>query len=461
MDYFSIIALAAGKGTRMKSEKAKVLHSVAGTPMIKRVVQSALCANPDKMVVVIGHQADGVKSVLSEFPLEYSVQSEQLGTGHAVATTKGLFENYRGYCLILCGDTPLIQPSSIKMSLLSHTNSTAKLTLVTTHVNDPFGYGRIIRDSNGLITGIVEEKDATDDQRLINEINTGIYVVDTELLFRLVDDLKNNNTQGEYYLTDIVGAVCAQGLDLNAHKLEDSSEVIGINTMAELAHASKILWDRKRMDLMSSGVHLVDPGTVYVDSETQIGHDTVIYQGVNITGATIIGKNCIIEPGVFISDSVIGDNVHIKLSSRLDKSKVSNGASVGPMAHLRPEAKIGEKAKIGNFVEVKKTDFGKGSKASHLTYLGDSKIGEDVNIGCGTITCNYDGRTKHTTEIGDNSFIGSDVQFVAPVKVGKGCLIAAGSTITKDVPDQSLGVTRTKQRTYPLRPGQKPENRND
>lgn len=461
MDYFSIIALAAGKGTRMKSEKAKVLHSVAGTPMITRVVKSALSTNPDKLVVVIGHQGEAVKSVLSEHQIEYSVQSEQLGTGHAIASTKGLFEGYKGYCLILCGDTPLIQASSIKMALESHTNSTSKLTVVTTHVNNPFGYGRIIRDNHRAIIGIVEEKDATGDQRRINEINTGIYVVDSELLFRLVDTLKNHNTQGEYYLTDIVGAAVELGLDLNTHELEDSSEVTGINTMAELAYASKILWDKKRTDLMSNGVHLVDPRTVYVDSDVQIGHDTVVYQGVNITGATIIGKNCIIEPGVFISDCLIGDNVHVKLSSRLDKSEVNNGASVGPMAHLRPDSKIGEQAKIGNFVEVKKTDFGKGSKASHLTYLGDSKIGQGVNIGCGTITCNYDGRTKHTTEIGDNSFIGSDVQLVAPVKVGKGCIIAAGSAITKDVPDHSMGVTRTKQRIYPLRESQKPENWND
>jgi bifunctional UDP-N-acetylglucosamine pyrophosphorylase/glucosamine-1-phosphate N-acetyltransferase len=461
MDPISIIVLAAGKGTRMKSDKCKVLHPVAGSAMILRVLTSCLSVNPDKVALVVGYQAEEVKKVTANLPIEYAFQAEQLGTGHAVAATRQLFQDFKGSCLILCGDIPLIEPESIESIISSHFDSHADLTIVTAHVENPQGYGRILRKDDLTPMGIVEEKDASDQQRSIKEVNTGVYIVRTRWLFDLLEELDNNNSQGEYYLTDIVASARDKGLNLNTFQIKESSETLGVNTMAELATASRILWDRKRAALMDSGVCLLDPPSSFIDPGVKIGRDTVIHPQVTITGASVIGANCLIEPGVYISDCVIGDNAHLKLSSRLDRSTVGDWTTVGPMAHLRPESQIGKSAKIGNFVEIKKTSFGDGAKASHLSYLGDSEIGEGVNIGCGTITCNYDGRKKHRTIISANCFIGSDVQFVAPVTIGRGSLIAAGSTITKDVPPQSLGVSRSKQKIYPLRESQRPESWND
>lgn len=458
MDPFSIIILAAGKGTRMKSSKCKVLHPVAGSPMIIRALNTALAASPEKLILVVGHQADQVKELTAHLPIEYALQTEQLGTGHAVASAGDLLDDFQGPCLILCGDTPLIETESIESIISHHVSSSSDLSVVTTYLENPTGYGRILRNHAQELRGIVEERDATPEERKIREINTGVYAVETRTLFSLLESLDNNNIQREYYLTDIVRIASDKGLRLNTFAIQDSAQVQGVNTMVELAAASKIIWDRKRSELMSYGVCLMDPASVFVDSRVTIGHDTTIYPGVTVIGDTSIGANCVLESGVFISDCAIGDNVHVKLSSRLDGASVGDWTSVGPMAHLRPGTIIGKSAKIGNFVEVKKTDFGDGSKASHLTYLGDSAIGEGVNIGCGVITCNYDGRKKHKTVIGSGSFVGSDVQFVAPVNIGEGALIAAGSTITKDVPAHSLGVSRAKQKTYPLRQSQRPES---
>jgi len=328
----------------------------------------------------------------------------------------------------------------------------SRLTVVTTRVDDPGGYGRIIRHNNGeLVTKIVEERDAEPEEKTVKEINTGMYVVSAHLLYALIDAVRPNNSQGEYYLTDIVEEAVKRGVSVHPFVLERPEEALGINRRSELARASRIVWDEVRERLMDSGVTLVDPCTTYVDDTVEVGSDTIIYPCTIVRGKTVIGKDCIVESGVHIFDSVLGDRVSVLQGSRLNKVVVRDGASIGPMAHLRPESDIGMNARIGNFVEVKKTLVGAGTKASHLTYLGDSTIGRDVNIGCGTITCNYDGKKKHPTIIHDSCFVGSDVQFVAPVEIGEGSLIGAGSTITKDVPPRSLAVSRSRQKIYPLR----------
>jgi bifunctional UDP-N-acetylglucosamine pyrophosphorylase/glucosamine-1-phosphate N-acetyltransferase len=449
--------LAAGKGTRMKSDLCKVLHAVAGRPMIAYVLDAVQAFRPEKVILVVGHQADLVKQSVQVPGIEFVVQEPQLGTGHAVGFAAPLLKGFQGDVLILCGDTPLIQPETLEAFLGFHRERRSRLTVMTTIQQDPRGYGRIVRDDAAAVTRIVEERDADEALRAINEINTGIYVVDSDLLFSLLDRVGSENAQGEYYLTDIVAEAVRERIPVEGFILTDSQQVSGVNTRADLAAVSQIVWDRVRTEMMLSGVTLLDPSTVYVDHGVEVGPDTVIHPGVTIIGATRIGKECVIEPGVIIRDCTIGDRVNILLGSRLTSSEVQDGTSIGPMTHLRPEAQIGKNARIGNFVEVKKSVVGDGTKASHLTYLGDSTIGKNVNIGCGTITCNYDGRKKHRTIIHDKCFIGSDVQFVAPVEIGEGSLIGAGSTITRDVPPRSLAVSRAKQKIYDLRKGQGPK----
>jgi bifunctional UDP-N-acetylglucosamine pyrophosphorylase / glucosamine-1-phosphate N-acetyltransferase len=300
---------------------------------------------------------------------------------------------------------------------------------------------------------IVEQRDADEAEKAVREINTGLYIVEAELLYSLLEKTDANNSQGEYYLTDIVEGATRKSIPVHAFLLKDPLEASGINTRSDLAMVSNIVWADLREQLMNSGVTLLDPNSVYIDSDVSIGEDTVIHPGVMLSGKTEIGKECVIESGVYVMDSRLGDRVKVLQGSRLDKAVVQDDTSIGPMAHLRPEANIGQHARIGNFVEVKKTVVGDGTKAAHLTYLGDSIIGKDVNIGCGTITCNYDGRQKHTTTIHDRCFVGSDVQFVAPVEIGAGSLIGAGSTITRDVPANTLAISRAKQKMYPLRRG--------
>ena len=324
---------------------------------------------------------------------------------------------------------------------------------MTTYPENPAGYGRIVRREGGRVAGIVEERDASEAAKAIMEINTGVYLVNADLLYSLVSKLGADNSQGEYYLTDIVSEAAKESIPVHAFVLPDAQEATGINTRSDLARVSTIVWNRLREELMGSGVTLLDPSSVYVDSQVRIGADTVIHPGVTISGRTEIGNGCVIESGVYIMDSKLGDGVKILQGSRLDRARVDAGTTVGPMANLRPEAQIGKNARIGNFVEVKKTIVGDGSKAAHLSYLGDSHIGVDVNIGCGTITCNYDGKKKHPTTIRDRCFIGSDVQFVAPVEIGEGSVVGAGSTITRNVPPGSLAVSRAKQKKLPVEEG--------
>jgi bifunctional UDP-N-acetylglucosamine pyrophosphorylase / glucosamine-1-phosphate N-acetyltransferase len=457
MESYIALILAAGKGTRMKSELCKVMHPVAGRPMISYVVEAALGCGLDRIAVIVGHQGDTVRKFFEGSSVEFIVQEPQLGTGHAVLAGREVLEPFPGHILVLCGDIPLMRSDTLREFINQHDETGSTLSVMTTLTSNPRGYGRIVRDSKGQVTAIVEEKDASEAQRAINEINTGIYLLKADTAFGLLDQISSNNAQNEYYLTDIIAAAVKRNIPVSGFVLDDGGEALGINTRMELAQASAVIWDRKRRELMDSGVTLLDPNTIYIDSQVEIDIDTVIHPSVTISGKTRIGSNCRIESGVYIIDSVLDEGVQVLQGSRLNGAQVGAAASIGPMAHIRPETLIGKKVRVGNFVEIKKSSLGEGTKASHLTYLGDSAIGKEVNIGCGTITCNYDGKAKHPTIIEDHCFVGSDVQFVAPVKIGEGSLIGAGSTITRDVPPKTLAVTRAKQKNYPLRRGQGPE----
>ncbi|MBI5250260.1 MAG: bifunctional UDP-N-acetylglucosamine diphosphorylase/glucosamine-1-phosphate N-acetyltransferase GlmU [Desulfomonile tiedjei] len=456
MDNVAALILAAGKGTRMRSGVCKVLHAVAGRPMISYVIDAVRACSPDRIALVVGHQSEDVIKAVGGPAIEFAVQEPQLGTGHAVMAAGNLLREYPGDVLILCGDIPLIRQRTLSDFIGYHKLEASKLTVMTTRMENPYGYGRIVRDSSGFISAIVEEKDASDDHKRITEVNTGIYLAHGPLLFSLLERVGSDNAQEEYYLTDIVKEATKESEPVRGFKLRDSHEAIGINSRSELARVSGVIWCELREQLMESGVTLLDPGSVYIDSTVSIGQDTVIHPCVTLSGDTVIGRDCIIESGTYIINSKLGDGVRVLQGSRLDSAEVMNGTQVGPMAHLRPEAKIGQNARIGNFVEVKKSTIGDRTKASHLTYIGDASVGTDVNIGCGTITCNYDGKQKHRTVINDRCFVGSDVQFVAPVEIGQGSVIGAGSTITRDVPPRSLAVARTRQKVYALREGQGP-----
>jgi len=446
MKSIAAIILAAGKGTRMKSDLVKVMHPLAGAPLIEYPVTAAQQADASRMVVVIGHQADAVRAFLADRnEIAFALQEEQHGTGHAVACAAPYLRDFHGQVLILCGDVPLIEAATLRNMITRHEQQRATVTVLTALLENPHGYGRIIKNGAGAVTAIVEEKDATAEQRSIREINSGIYCVESDFLFDAVARLGSDNAQGEYYLTDIIRMAVERGLNCAAHPIPDPLEVMGINDRVQLAQAETALRKRINEAHMRDGVTFRDPAVTYIDRGTVIGRDTVINAAVHISGRTEIGEGCIIEPGAIIRSCRLGKRVIVKAGSVLEDSIVHDAVSIGPMAHLRPGTELMEKVKIGNFVETKKITMGKGSKASHLTYLGDASIGSDVNIGCGTITCNYDGVSKHRTVIEDGVFVGSDVQFIAPVTVGRNSTIAAGSTVTKDVPPDSLAIARSQQ----------------
>ena len=446
MNSLASIVLAAGKGTRMKSGLIKVLHPVAGLPMIAWPVAAAREAGSDPIVLVIGHQASAVQGVFRGAPdICCAMQEEQLGTGHAVACAVDALAGFRGTVLILCGDTPLLRSETLLNMLAYHRDNEATITVLTALMDEPYGYGRVVRDDSGRVTRIVEQKDATPEEREIREINSGIYCMDSAFLFGNIKEISNDNAQGEYYLTDLLAIAVRKGLTCLALPTDDADEIMGVNDRVQLAEAARILRSRINRDHMLNGVTLIDPDQTYIDHGVTIGADTTIHPGCSIGGGSIIGSGCEIEGSVSISDCRIGDDCHIKAASVLESSALGEDVAVGPMAHLRPGTVLGKKVKIGNFVETKKIVMGEGSKASHLTYLGDAEIGRDVNIGCGTITCNYDGINKHRTVIGDDVFIGSDVQLVAPVTVGRNSLVAAGTTVTIDVPPDSLALSRVPQ----------------
>jgi bifunctional UDP-N-acetylglucosamine pyrophosphorylase/glucosamine-1-phosphate N-acetyltransferase len=440
-----VVVLAAGQGTRMKSSRPKVLHRVPGGSLLERVLGAARPLSPETIVVVVGHGADAVQSQLSgQRDVQFALQQPQLGTAHALLQTAPLLSGRSGTLILLSGDVPLLKASTLHDLVAAHCGAGAAATVVTATVERPFGYGRIVR-VDGEVARIVEERDASPAERQIREINSGIYAFDMEPLFEALGGIASQNAQGEYYLTDLIAIYRRRKLPVKSFGVADPEEVRGINSRTELAEVSRLVRQQKNEELMASGVTLVDPAATYIDPHVEIGADTVIHPGVIIEGRTRIGTACEIHAHVTITDCEIGDNVTIKSFSLMTSSRIEAGASIGPFAHLRPETVVCEGAKIGNFVELKKTTLGPHSKANHLSYLGNATIGTRVNVGAGTITCNYDGEHKYDTVIEDGAFIGSDSQLIAPVRVGKGAYVAAGSSITHDVPAGALGIARARQ----------------
>ena len=443
-----VLILAAGLGTRMRSGLAKVLHRLDGRPLINHVSRTASALAPEKIYVVIGHQGDDVRSaVLAEFDPEQAVfveQKEQLGTGDAVNAARELLANRDSTLLVLSGDVPMIRPETLAGLVQHHHGHRGKgaaCTILTVKLKDPTGYGRIVRDREGLFEKIVEQKDADENERKISEINAGIYAFDTKKLFAALEKVQNNNSQGEYYLTDVPALLREGGEDVAIFQHLDAYEVEGINNRAQLAELERLLNSRTVSRLMLDyGVTFIDPKTAYISESVRIGRDTVIYPSVRIEGETEIGDGCTIHSGTRISNTRIGHGVEIRDNCLIVDSEIGNSCTVGPMAHLRGHAVMQTGSKVGNFVELKKTTLGSGSKASHLTYLGDATIGDKTNIGAGTITCNYDGKNKHATKIGNNVRIGSDTMLVAPVEVGDGAVTGAGSVVTKNVEADNLVV---------------------
>lgn len=439
------VILAAGKGTRMKSALPKVLHPICGQPMLYYPLEAARLAGFKQLKVVVGHRAEQVIEAFSDEDLIWIKQTEQLGTGHALMCAADSLRGYSGSLLLHCGDVPLLKPETLQQLQSYHSQQQAAVTVLTAQMPNPHGYGRIIRDGEQILE-IVEEKDASEEQRQVTEINAGTYLFDADFVLSALKGLNKNNSQGEYYLTDIVAAAVAAGKKTRALCVEDPTEVMGINDRCQLAEAEVLMRWKINADLMFGGVSMVDPTTVYIDSGVEIGADTTLHPNVQLRGKTTIGKNCIVETGVVVVDSQVADGSHLKAGSAIEESRIGANCKVGPMAHLRPGTVLTGNNKIGNFVEMKKSVLGEKSQASHLTYIGDSEVGQNVNFGCGTITCNYDGVNKHKTIVEDDVFVGSDCQFVAPVTIGRNSLIAAGSTITKDVPADSLALSRTDQK---------------
>ena len=440
------IILAAGLGKRMKSGLAKVLHPVAGIPMILYPVKVAEEISSERIIVVVGHQADSVKDAIAGRNVDIVLQGEQKGTADAVRLAMNSLIEYKGVVLVLCGDVPLINSKTISGLISAHRDRGAIMTVLTTEVEDPSGYGRIVRSSDGSILRIAEERDADNEIKRIKEINSGTYVFDSLFLSEVLREIKSENAQREFYLTDSIETGLKKGFKVYAYKTIEREEIIGINSRNELAMANIIMRRRINNRHMLNGVTMINPDNTYVGMDVSIGQDVTIYPGATIEGNTTIGSRSVIYPNSRIVNSQIGSDVNIKDSSVIEDSRIGDGSQVGPFAHLRPGTILDKNVRIGNYVELKKAFMGEGSKANHLTYLGDAEIGSDVNIGAGTITCNYDGKKKHRTTIGDGVFVGSDVQFVAPVKIGEGAFIAAGSTVTKDVPPGSLAISRVEQK---------------
>jgi bifunctional UDP-N-acetylglucosamine pyrophosphorylase/glucosamine-1-phosphate N-acetyltransferase len=433
----------------MRSDRPKVLHDVGGLPMIERVLRTASALRPRSTVVVIGHGAGEVRAALGNRPgLQFALQEPQLGTAHAVLQAAPLLAGAGGTLVLLSGDVPLLQGHTLERLIGTHRAAGAAMTVLTAEVDEPTGYGRVIRQA-GEIQRIVEERDATAAERRVREINSGIYAFAPRVLYDALGAVTAHNDQQEYYLPDLVGICRRRGFPVATVSVADPSEIRGINSRAELAEVGRIVRQQKNVELMAAGVTLIDPATTYVDPDVTVGRDTTLRPGVHLEGRTTIGAGCVIHSGVRILDSSVGDRVTIRNHSVIEGSTIDADADVGPFAHLRPESHLGARAKVGNFVELKKTVLGAGSKANHLAYLGDATIGDRVNVGAGTITCNYDGTAKHPTTIDDEVFIGSDTQLVAPVRVGKGAYIAAGSSITEDVPAGALAIARSRQVNKP------------
>ena len=438
MQELGVILLAAGQGTRMKSALPKVLHPLAGRPLFLHALTTAQRLAPSRVAVVIGHGAESVRQAYGGEDVVWVIQEKQMGTGHAVLCAKAPFADFSGDLLILSGDVPLIKESTLRAMVEQHRNRKAMVTLLTASLDRPTGYGRVVRDAAGSVTRIVEENDASDAQRQIREVNAGVYVASSGFLFEALSTVKNDNQQGEYYLPDIVALGLAQGKIIETLQVADAHEMMGVNTREELAFMEKILRERINRKWMLAGVTLKDPDTTYIDESVAIGKDTVIGPNTQLRGKTVIGERCRIDGTAFLTDVEIGDDVELKFSVMLTSSRIGAGAIVGPFAQLRPGTELGRNVHIGNFVEAKAAQIGDGTKANHLTYLGDVTIGRDSNIGAGTITCNYDGFQKYKTKIGDRVQVGSDTTLIAPIVLGDDVYVATASTVRQDVPAGAL-----------------------
>lgn len=443
MNDITALILAAGEGKRMKSKKSKLAHKLCGRPMIDWVHGAVEGAGISKSVIVVGYLADQVIELMNG-KVEFVMQEERLGTGHAVMQAEKYLDHNDGLVLVLNGDTPLITSETITRTLEYHRKGGYAATVITAVVEDPAGYGRIIRNRDGGVVRIVEHKDASEAERAIKEINSGMYLFSAAELHKALKEVRNDNVQGEYYLTDTLGIMVVKGLKVGACRMEDADEVLGVNDRVQLQALSDILRKRILTRLMYDGVTIMDTGTVFIDAAAEIGMDTVIYPGTIIEGRCRIGEGCTIGPNSRLVDVKIGDNTSVN-SSVVLQSTIGDDVQVGPFAYIRPDSNIGNKTKIGDFVEIKKTNVGSRTKIPHLAYIGDSDVGENTNIACGVITVNYDGKVKSRTRIGSNSFVGCNVNLVAPVTVNDNSYIAAGSTITEEVPENALAIARSRQ----------------
>lgn len=441
------VVLAAGQGKRMKSKLYKVLHPVCGKPMVGHVLDTVKAIGCERKVVVVGHGAETVKAYIGQ-DAEYVLQETQLGTGHAVKQAKDLLGSEEGTTIVICGDTPLITAETLEGLMALHEDQQAAASILTAVMDQPAGYGRIIRGEDGGVLKIVEQKDCTAEEAAVNEINTGTYCFDNAKLFAALEQVKNNNNQQEYYLTDVIGILRAQGDIVLGYQAHDAAESIGVNDRLALSEVEGHMRQRINKTHMLNGVTIIDPASTYIGADVVIGADTILYPATLLKGKTVIGEDCVIGPSSEIEDSMIMDGAAVK-HSVLSQASVGARTSVGPFAYLRPGTVLGEEVKIGDFVEIKNATIGDGSKVSHLSYIGDASVGKNVNVGCGAITANYDGFNKAKTTIEDDAFIGSNVNLIAPVTVGKGAFVVAGSTITRSVSENDLAVARVRQENKP------------
>lgn len=437
------IILAAGKGTRMKSKLYKVLHRVCGKTMVDHVLTQVEQIKPDKIVTVVGHGAEAVEAEVGDRS-QFVVQEQQLGTGHAVLQAEKLLGDLEGMTLIANGDTPLLTAKTFEKLFAYHRDKGAKATILTATAPDPTGYGRIVRGDLGTVQKIVEQKDTTREEAQIDEINTGVYCFDNQALFSALHEVKNDNAQGEYYLTDVIEILKSRGDVIAAYRMKDFAESQGVNDRVALASATAVMRQRINEKHMRNGVTLEDPQSTYIESDVVIGNDTIIEPGVALKGHTVIGSDCVIGQGTRIVDSTIEDGVHT-LSSTIEESIMRQGSNIGPNSHLRPNSDIGAGVHIGNFVEIKNATLGENTKVGHLTYVGDATLGKEINVGCGVVFVNYDGVKKWHATVGDHAFIGSNSNIVAPVNISDHSFVAAGSTITDDIPFHAMGIARARQ----------------
>ncbi len=438
-----VVVLAAGQGTRMKSKLFKVMHPVMGRPMVGHVVEAALNAKATQVITITGFGAETIQEYLGD-KSDYVYQEEQLGTAHAVDQARELLGDKEGTTVVLSGDTPLLQAETLEQLMDKHEQTGAKATILTALADEPYGYGRVIRAEDGSVAKVVEEKDATEEERAVPEINTGTYCFDNQALFEALEKVDNNNAQGEYYLPDVLEILKDQNEKVEAYPLKNMDEALGVNNRVALSEATAIMRERINEKHMLNGVTLIDPQTTYIEMDVRIGRDTVIEPGVYLKGNTVIGEEVFIGMQSMIEDSELADGVEIR-QSVIEGATIGKGSDVGPHSRLRKGAVLGENVHIGNYVEIKKSTIGDNTKAGHLTYIGDAEVGKNVNVGCGVVFANYDGKKKNKTIVGDNSFVGSNANLVAPVKLGKQSFVAAGSTITDEVPENALGLARARQ----------------